>query len=113
MTDVAKRSLVVAIDGPAGAGKSTVSMRLTRELGYRLLDTGALYRSVALLAKRQSVEWSDESALAEIAAGLDVDFKLVGKVNHLAVAGEDLTEAIALFFASILYGFRREPQAAL
>ena len=94
MTDVAKRSLVVAIDGPAGAGKSTVSMRLTRELGYRLLDTGALYRTVALLAKRQSVEWNDESALAGIAAGLDVDFKLVGNVNHLAVAGEDLTEAI-------------------
>jgi cytidylate kinase len=94
MTNVARRSLVVAIDGPAGAGKSTVSMRLTQELGYRLLDTGALYRSVALLAQRQSVEWSDEPALARIAAGLDVDFKLVGDKNHLEVAGEDLTEAI-------------------
>jgi cytidylate kinase len=94
MSDVARRSLVVAIDGPAGAGKSTVSMRLTRELGYRLLDTGALYRSVALLAQRKSVDWSDEKALAEIAAGLEVDFQLVGDINHLSVAGEDLTTAI-------------------
>lgn len=85
---------MVAIDGPAGAGKSTVSMRLTRELGYRLLDTGALYRTVALLAQRQSIAWNDESALAAIAAGIQVDFKLVGDVNHLEVAGEDLTEAI-------------------
>ncbi len=94
MTDVARRSLVVAIDGPAGAGKSTVSMRLTRALGYRLLDTGALYRSVALLAQRQSVPWSDEAGLAAIAAGLEVDFKLVGDINHLEVAGEDVTTAI-------------------
>jgi cytidylate kinase len=94
MTDVAKSSLVVAIDGPAGAGKSTVSKRLTKELGYRLLDTGALYRTVALLAQRQTVEWSDEAALAAIAAGLDVEFTLVGDVNHLSVAGEDLTESI-------------------
>lgn len=94
MTDVAKGALVVAIDGPAGAGKSAVSKRLTRELGYRLLDTGALYRTVALLAKRRAVEWSDEEGLAIIAAALEVDFKLVGDVNHLAVAGEDLTEAI-------------------
>ena len=94
MAEVAKGSLVVAIDGPAGAGKSTVSLRLTRALGYSLLDTGALYRSVALLAKRQSVEWSDEQRLAAIASGLKIEFRLEGDVNHLEVNGEDLTQAI-------------------
>lgn len=94
MAEVARRSLVVAIDGPAGAGKSTVSMRLTRALGYRLLDTGALYRTVALLAKRDGVDWRDEVALAQIAADLQVDFKLDGDTNRLHVDGEDLSEAI-------------------
>tara|TARA_R110000868_G_scaffold66034_1_gene197119 strand:- start:45 stop:743 length:699 start_codon:yes stop_codon:yes gene_type:complete len=94
MAEVARRSLVVAIDGPAGAGKSTVSKRLTEALGYRLLDTGALYRSVALLAQRQSVEWTDEAALATLAGNLRVNFRLVGTVNRLEVNGEDVTEAI-------------------
>lgn len=94
MADVARRSLVVAIDGPAGAGKSTVSKRLTEALGYRLLDTGALYRSVALLANRRSIEWTDEAGLATLAGDLEVNFRLVGEVNRLEVFGEDLTEAI-------------------
>jgi CMP/dCMP kinase len=95
MPEVAtRRRLVVAIDGPAGAGKSTVSMRLTRELGYRLLDTGALYRTVALLAQRRGVAWTDEQALADIAGKLDVDFCLEGDHNRLQVGGEDLSEAI-------------------
>ena len=94
MAEVARRSLVVAIDGPAGAGKSTVSKRLTEALGYRLLDTGALYRSVALLAQRQSVEWTDEAGLAKLAGALKVNFRLVGAVNRLEVNGEDVTEGI-------------------
>lgn len=94
MAEVAKRSLVVAIDGPAGAGKSTVSMRLTQELGYQLLDTGALYRSIALLSKRQGVDWADEAGLAEIASQLDVDFSLDEGVNRLRLGGQDVTSAI-------------------
>jgi cytidylate kinase len=86
--------LVVAIDGPAGAGKSSVSKLLTRALGYRLLDTGALYRSVALLAKRAQVAWDDAPGLAAIAAGLEVSFSLQGDTNHITVNGEDVTEAI-------------------
>jgi len=70
-----RRPIVVAIDGPAGAGKSTVSKRLTGLLGYRLLDTGALYRSVALSAKRRGVSYADAAALAAIAAGLDIEFR--------------------------------------
>src|SRR5256886_16420220 len=58
---------VVAIDGPAGAGKSTVARRLAARLGFTLVDTGALYRAVALAARRQGVAWADESAVADVA----------------------------------------------
>ncbi len=89
-----RKPIVVAIDGPAGAGKSTVAKRLTALLGYRLLDTGALYRSVALLARRRGISWDDEQALAEVAAGLDVEFRLEGMTNRVLVAGEDISAAI-------------------
>jgi len=98
MTDVAKVpsevAVVVAIDGPAGAGKSAVSRRLTSELGYQLLDTGALYRTVAYLAERSGIAWKDEDKLAEIASELEVSFRLEGDVNHLRVDGVDLTTLI-------------------
>ena len=89
-----RRPIVVAIDGPAGAGKSTVSKRLTGLLGYRLLDTGALYRSVALSAKRRGVSYGDAAALAAIAAGLDIEFQLDGMTNRVFLAGEDVSGAI-------------------
>jgi cytidylate kinase len=89
-----RRPIVVAIDGPAGAGKSTVSKRLTGLLGYRLLDTGALYRSVALSATRRGVSYADAAALAAIAAGLDIEFQLDGMSNRVFLAGEDVSAAI-------------------
>jgi cytidylate kinase len=89
-----RRPIVVAIDGPAGAGKSTASKRLTSLLGYRLLDTGALYRACALLAARRGVALTDAAALAEIAASLDITFELVGMTNRVVVAGEDVSSAI-------------------
>ncbi len=61
---------IVAIDGPAGAGKSTVARRLADALSYVLVDTGAMYRAVALAAKRADVPWSDEPALAGLAQSL-------------------------------------------
>jgi cytidylate kinase len=93
-TGRAPRPIVVTIDGPAGAGKSTVAKQLTAALGYRLLDTGALYRSIALLAHRGGTPWSDEAALAAIAAGLDVEFQLEGMTNRVLIAGEDVSAAI-------------------
>jgi CMP/dCMP kinase len=88
------RRIVVAIDGPAGAGKSTVSRRLTAALGYRLLDTGALYRAVALAARRAGVAWDDEDGLAAIAAVLPIEFRIDGELNRVLLAGEDVSTAI-------------------
>jgi cytidylate kinase len=59
-----------------------VAKRLARRLGYRLLDTGALYRSVALVARRQGVAWDDEAGLAEVARGLRVDFAFSHDAGH-------------------------------
>lgn len=88
------RRIVVTIDGPAGAGKSTVAKNLARHLGYRLLDTGAIYRAVALTAQRNGVPWSDGSACAAIARDLDITYKFVGDKNHVFLGSEDVSAAI-------------------
>ncbi|HEY5952508.1 MAG TPA: (d)CMP kinase [Kofleriaceae bacterium] len=88
------RRIVVTIDGPAGAGKSTVAKQLARRLGYRLLDTGAIYRAVALLAQRKGVAWSDAEACAVVARDLDISYQFIGDKNHVFIAGEDVSAAI-------------------
>jgi len=85
---------IVTIDGPAGAGKSTVAKNLARRLGYSLLDTGAIYRSVALVAKQHAIPWDDAARLAEVASELEIEFKFVGDLNSTFVAGEDVSSAI-------------------
>ena len=70
-----RRRPVVAIDGPAGAGKSTASRLLARHLGFVLVDTGALYRGVALAAREAGVSWDDAEALGSLARGLDLRFE--------------------------------------
>jgi CMP/dCMP kinase len=69
-----KAELVVAIDGPSGSGKGTVSRAVARALGWALLDSGALYRLVALAARQAGVALEDEERLAGIARGLDIRF---------------------------------------
>lgn len=66
MTESSGKALVVAIDGPAGVGKSTATRLLALRLGYILVDTGALYRAVALLSSERGVSWDDGPALAEL-----------------------------------------------
>ena len=82
---------MVTIDGPAGAGKSTVSRRVAEALGYAFLDTGAIYRSLALVAQRDGVSWDDPDVLAELAATLPVRF---GDAHSVHLGDDDITEAI-------------------
>jgi len=87
-------TVTVAIDGPAGAGKSTVAKRVARALGFTLVDTGAVYRAVALSASRQGVPFDDDGRLAAVVDGLEISFHFVGDTNRVELAGEDVTDAI-------------------
>jgi cytidylate kinase len=88
------RGLIVAIDGPAGAGKSTVARLLAARLRYSLLDTGAIYRSMALRARAGGVAWDDGPGVAALAGGIDIAFQLEGAVNRVTLNGQDVTTAI-------------------
>jgi cytidylate kinase len=86
---------IVAIDGPAGAGKSTVARELARRLGFTIVDTGAIYRAVALAARRAGIGWEDDAALARLLdAGLGISFGPAGDGQRVLLHGEDITEAI-------------------
>ncbi len=72
--------MIVSIDGPAGAGKSTVAKRLARELGLTYLDTGAMYRAVTLVGMRLGVDLASEEACARIAEGVELTFDREGRI---------------------------------
>jgi CMP/dCMP kinase len=83
--------MIVAIDGPAGAGKSTVARRLAARLGFRYLDTGAMYRAVTWLAMQRGLPLGDGAPLGELAAANPVTFDESGRVS---IAGTDVTSSI-------------------
>jgi cytidylate kinase len=83
--------MIVAIDGPAGSGKSTVARALAERLGFLYLDTGAMYRALTWLAVRDGVDPDDGVALGELARAHPVSFGVEGEVE---IAGEDVTGAI-------------------
>ena len=83
--------MIVAIDGPAGAGKSTVARRLAERLGFRYLDTGAMYRAVTWLAMQRGFDLSEGERLGELAAENPVEFNESGRVW---IAGTDVTASI-------------------
>lgn len=90
---------IVAIDGPAGAGKSTVARRLADALDFVLVDTGAMYRSVALAAKRADIAWNDAERLGGLANGLVVGHSLAFLRDaelgvRVTLEGEDISDAI-------------------
>ena len=86
--------LIVAIDGPSGAGKSTVAKTVAEHLGFTLVDTGAIYRCVALKARRQAVGLDDDGALAALVEGLQVSFRMSGARNHVLLDAEDVSDEI-------------------
>jgi len=97
MSARAAPSLVV-LDGPAGAGKSTVARRLARRLGVPLLDTGAIYRTLALVAHERGIAWDDEPGLVALADGLPIEFGALADdeeaLQPVSCAGVDVTTRI-------------------
>jgi len=82
------------MDGPAGAGKSTVGLAVARALGFNFVETGKLYRAVAWKAIRAKIARDDERALAALCARLKVSYELSPDGPHVAVDGEDVTAAL-------------------
>jgi cytidylate kinase len=85
---------VITIDGPAGSGKSTVARFLAKRIGYLYLDTGALYRAVALAAKRKGLDVTDGPQLGELCTRLDLGFKTDCDPPRILLDGEDISAAI-------------------
>jgi CMP/dCMP kinase len=84
------KSMIVTIDGPAGAGKSTVARALARRLGYCYLDTGAMYRAVALAGLQAGIDWSRPEQLAELVRTLELQVS----DGRIFLRGEDVTDAV-------------------
>mgnify|MGYP001137328777 FL=1 len=85
----------IAIDGPAGAGKSTLARRLAEKLGFLYVDTGAIYRTVALAVLRAGIDPADAARVVPLLGGLDIRMSYGGDgVQRMYLAGEDVSEAI-------------------
>ncbi len=82
--------MIITIDGPAGAGKSTVARALARRLGFRFLDTGAMYRAVALAGLRRGLDWDMPGDLARLAETLDL--RMEG--DKIFLGGEDVSQSV-------------------
>ena len=97
-----KNKLIVAIDGPSGAGKSTLSKALASKLDYLNIDTGAMYRSVALLAQQRNVDPHDEAALKVLCADLTIEFIRGNGTERVIVNGVDVSAEIRTPEVSLL-----------
>jgi len=87
--------MIIAIDGPAASGKSTVAKEVAKRLGYKYIDTGAMYRAVTWKALKEKVDITNEDALVALARGSQIDISDL-KNNHFSITidGDDVTEAI-------------------
>ena len=91
MSDHSPRKLIIAIDGPAGAGKSTIASRLARKLGYANLETGAMYRALALKAIEWDVSFDDEAALTKVAHYSRIQLEPTSSGTRVLLDGRDVT----------------------
>lgn len=82
--------MIVAIDGPAGAGKSTITQQLAKRLRFAYLDTGAMYRAIVVAAMKRNTAWDDVAALARLAETAQIEFE----GDRVLLDGEDVTAAI-------------------
>jgi cytidylate kinase len=99
--------MIITLDGPAGAGKSSVARELARRLGYRFLDTGAMYRAVALAAQKRGVPWEDSHALAALAADISLELQH----GRVFLDGEDVTDDIrATQITSVVHHVADNPE---
>ena len=81
--------MIIAIDGPAGSGKSTIAKLVAKRLNYRYIDTGAMYRAVAWTAQKKGMGLADETAMAQIAGSLDIEFVPSADGQLVLVDGEN------------------------
>src|SRR5271155_3283101 len=94
MTDSSQRKLIIAIDGPAGAGKSTIASRLARKLGYVNLESGAMYRALALRAIEWDASFDDEAALLKMAQDSRITLDRIIGGNRVLLNGKDISARI-------------------
>jgi cytidylate kinase len=92
--NMTRHDLLITIDGPAGAGKTTVSRKLAEALGYRYIDTGALYRAIALAASEKGIAADDDALLETLCADLDLEITVVENGLRLMLNGRDVTDLI-------------------
>ncbi len=94
MTQPSPRKLIIAIDGPAGAGKSTIASRLARKLGYVNLESGAMYRALALKAIEWDVSFDDEATLVKLAHDSRIQLEPSRGGNRVLLDGRDVTQRV-------------------
>ena len=86
--------MIIAVDGPAGSGKGTVTKRIEKELGFLNLDTGATYRCVALQVLRENISLEDEEKIIKIANDIDIQINNTGDKDIILLNGEDVSKEI-------------------